>query len=164
MGHIYLLEGPVGAGKSTLALRLVQEKGAVFFNLDAWFARLFRPDRPEVGLMDWYLPRKARCMAQIYDAAKACVAVGTPVILELGLLRREARLDFYAQMEAEGIGYSVYILEPGREIRRQRVERRNREQGETFSMVVPSAFFEMASDLWESPEADECEGRVVHFF
>ena len=30
-------------------------------------------------------------------------------------------------------------------------------------MVVPLAIFELASDLWQPLEADECEGRDVRF-
>jgi hypothetical protein len=41
--------------------------------------------------------------------------------------------------------------------------RRNVEQGETFSMVVPPEFFELASDLWEVPDEAEREGRTVRF-
>jgi hypothetical protein len=43
------------------------------------------------------------------------------------------------------------------------VERRNREQGPTFSVVVPPEFFERASDLWEPLEPEECTGRDVRF-
>ena len=46
---------------------------------------------------------------------------------------------------------------------RARVEERNRSQGSTFSMVVPPAIFELASDLWEPPDADECQDRDVRF-
>jgi hypothetical protein len=40
---------------------------------------------------------------------------------------------------------------------------RNVEQGETFSMVVPPEFFELASDLWEPPDEAECEVRDLRF-
>jgi hypothetical protein len=29
--------------------------------------------------------------------------------------------------------------------------------------VVPPAIFELASDLWEAPDFDECDGRDVRF-
>ena len=55
MAKIHLIVGPVGAGKSTFALRLSQERKALFFNLDEWMIALFRPDRPEAGVMEWYI-------------------------------------------------------------------------------------------------------------
>ena len=48
-----------------------------------------------------------------------------------------------------------------RDVRRERVERRNRDQGATFSMVVPPAIFELASDMWEPLDDDERAGRDV---
>jgi hypothetical protein len=48
-------------------------------------------------------------------------------------------------------------------VRRRRVEERNRTKGATFSMVVPPAIFELASDLWESPDEAECKDRDVRF-
>jgi hypothetical protein len=57
----------------------------------------------------------------------------------------------------------VHVLDAPRDVRRERVLRRNGERGDTFSMEVPLPFFELASDLWEPPEEAECEGRDVRF-
>ncbi len=46
MPRVHLVEGPVGAGKSTFAASLAARTGGVHIALDAWFARLFSPDRP----------------------------------------------------------------------------------------------------------------------
>jgi len=55
----------------------------------------------------------------------------------------------------------VYLLQASREVRRDRVMRRNTEMGPTFSMVVPAAVFEMASDVWEEPdEVEIVENRI----
>ncbi|RYY59778.1 MAG: ATP-binding protein, partial [Comamonadaceae bacterium] len=55
------------------------------------------------------------------------------------------------------------VLDAPREVRRERVLQRNAEQGETFSMVVPLHIFELASDLWQPPDAAECAQRSVVF-
>ena len=57
----------------------------------------------------------------------------------------------------------VYVLDAPRDVRRERVLRRNAEQGETFSMVVPPHIFELASDLWQPPGEAECAERSVVF-
>jgi hypothetical protein len=51
-----------------------------------------------------------------------------------------------------------------RDVRRDRVETRNVQQGSTFSMDVPSAIFEMARDMWEPPKqakVDSCDMQFV---
>jgi predicted kinase len=62
MASIHLIEGPVGAGKSTFAGRLALTHNAVHLNLDEWMVRLFQADRPEADFMEWYLERKQRCI------------------------------------------------------------------------------------------------------
>lgn len=162
-GHIHLLVGPVGAGKSTFAFDLARDHDAVRLTLDAWMAVLFRPDRPDVGIVEWYVERAARAVEQIARVTTAIVDTGVDVVLEIGLLQRREREDFYRRMKGVGVGLTLYVVDAARDVRRERVEKRNHARGPTFSMVVPPAIFELASDRWEPPEADECEGRAVRF-
>jgi predicted kinase len=155
------LLGPVGSGKSALARQLAEEERALRLTLDEWMTRLFSPDRPETGIMEWYVDRAARCVEQIIVVASAVLALGTDVILELGLLRRVEREAFYRRIDAARHDMSVYVLDAPREVRRERVDARNRDRGATFTMIVPPAIFELASDLWEPVERDELEGRDV---
>jgi hypothetical protein len=55
------------------------------------------------------------------------------------------------------------VLDAPRDVRRERVNARNLERGATFTMIVPPAVFELASDLWEPLAGDELEGRNVRF-
>jgi len=135
----------------------------VRLTLDDWMTRLFSPDRPASGVMEWYVERAARCIDQIWRIASSLISVGTDVILEIGLIRRDDRSRLFERVDAAGHALTVHVLEAPREVRRERVERRNRDQGATFSMVVPPHFFELASDLWQPLDDDECEGREVRF-
>ncbi|WP_183960391.1 AAA family ATPase [Chiayiivirga flava] len=155
MRLIYLIEGPVGAGKSTYASALASRIGGVHIALDEWFARLFSPDRPSVDVMPWYLARKERLAQHIWTHAQALLGSGTTPILELGLVQRQSREAFYEQARLAEIELKVHVLEAPREVRRERVARRNVEKGPTFSMVVSDAIFELASDMWQSPDAIE---------
>ena len=160
MPKIHLLIGPVGAGKSTFALELAREHRGVRLTLDEWMQALFGGDeRPATGRIEWYLERVERCLEQIWRLTQVLVDTGTDVILEIGLLRREERERFYARLEEAGYALTVYVLDAPREVRRERVQRRNEERGETFSIEVPPQFFEFASDMWEPPDDDECAGR-----
>ena len=49
MPTVHLIEGPVGAGKSTYASALARRTNGVHIALDEWFAALFSPDRSQVG-------------------------------------------------------------------------------------------------------------------
>ncbi len=165
--RIHLVIGPVGAGKSTFVRHLVQQHRAVPLNLDDWMATLFSPDRPDTAdmadVMAWYVPRTLRCLAQIWKTAEAVLDAGNDVVLEVGLIQQHQRDAFYVRMGPWADAMVVYVLDAPREVRRERVLRRNAEQGETFSMVVPPHIFELASDLWQPPGDVECAERTVVF-
>lgn len=160
---VYLVEGPVGAGKSTFARSLANEQRAVWFNLDDWYARLYRPDRPETGLMEWYAERKERCLGQILRVMRALVDVGSDVVLELGLVRRGDRERFYENMDGVVCELRVFVLDAPEEIRRSRVKARNLDRGDTFSIPIPDAIFDMASKAWEPPDDEEMDERQVQW-
>jgi predicted kinase len=162
-GRVHLVVGPVGAGKSTFATGLARDHRALRFTLDAWMVVLFRPDRPDTGVVEWYVERAARCVETIWGVALGAVDVGVDVVLEIGLLQRRERERFYARVAEAGVALRVVVVDADREVRRQRVEARNRVQGATFSMVVLPAIFDLASDMWEPPEPAECAGRDVRF-
>lgn len=149
---IHLIEGPVGAGKSTFSAGLAARAGGVHIALDEWFVRLFSPDRPGTDVMPWYIERKARLIDLIWKHALSLCAAGGVPVLELGLVQRRSREDVYRRAQEAGVDLRVSLLQAPREVRRERVMRRNVEQGATFSMVVPAPFFEMASDVWEEPD------------
>ncbi|MEK9946443.1 MAG: ATP-binding protein [Alphaproteobacteria bacterium] len=161
MAHVHLIEGPVGAGKSTFAAQLSKAHAAPHLALDDWMATLFGPGRPDGDIMPWYVERKDRCIEQIWKIAQGLIDTGTDVILELGLIQRAARADFYARLDGAYIAHTVYVLDAPKEIRHARVRHRNETQGATFSMVVPDAIFELASTIGEPPDEAECAGRGI---
>ena len=164
MPRIHLIEGPVGAGKSTFANQLGQQIGCSAIALDDWMATLFRPDRPNENLMQWYVERKARCITQIWRVADGLLQSGSDVILELGLIRYQDRIAFYDRMNTARHDFTVYVLDVPRDVRRSRVERRNVEQGSTFSMVVPQEIFEISSDMWQPPTQSEIDSCDMRFY
>jgi predicted kinase len=163
MAQLHLIIGPVGAGKSTFARQLGREHAALALNLDEWMARLFRPDRPDSGVMEWYQERTDRCIEQIWRLAIGLLAVGSDVVLEIGLIQHSDRQRFYARVDAAGCKLTIFVLDPAREVRRARVQQRNQVQGDTFAMEVPPHIFELASDMWQPPDEEECRGRDVRF-
>ncbi len=161
MPVIHLIEGPVGAGKSTYAASLSVEHAAPRLILDDWMATLFRADRPEKDVMVWYMERKRRCIEQIWNVACDLADAGSNVVLELGLIQRQDRAEFYSRIDATDYRLKVHVLDAPREVRRLRVQERNAVQGSTFFMVVPDEIFELASDFWQAPDEVECMERDV---
>ncbi len=154
-GRLHLLIGPVGAGKTTYALRKAASSPSVVLDLDSWMVRLFGADpRPREDVMDWYLERRDRCRALIWDVALDVLRCGSDVYLELGLIAAVEREAFYAKASAEGLSWGIYLLDAPRVVRRERVEQRNRAAGPT-TQIVPSEFFERASDAWQAPSETE---------
>ena len=163
MPKVHLIEGPVGAGKSTFAASLAPRVKGVHIALDEWFARLFSPDRPGSNFVPWYLERKDRLLELIWSHSRRILGSGTDVILELGLVRRQQRLEVCQRIRADGFDLILHVLDEPREIRRERVRLRNIEKGPTFSMVVPDPVFEMASDLWEAPDDIEQSEIAIEY-
>jgi predicted kinase len=161
LGRVHLIVGPVGAGKSTFAKQLARQNRAVRLTLDEWMAELFRPDRPPAAVIEWYRERARRALEQIWRVAQEVVVTGTDVILEIGLLRQHERLAFYQRVDRAGLELTISVIDAPREVRRARVLARNQERGDTFSVVVPLEFFELASDLWEPLRAAELEAYDV---
>jgi predicted kinase len=163
MARIHLVEGPVGAGKSTFATRLGYELAAPRLDLDEWMVVLFRPDRPATGFMDWYSERKQRCIEQLWNVVCEIVGSGTDAVLELGLVGRLDRTAFYERVDASDLQLTVYVIETPEEVRRQRVRERNLQRGPTFKMAVPDEIFELANRAWEAPDEQESRERQIRF-
>ena len=159
--QIHLVEGPVGAGKSTYAGRLALEIGAAHMDLDDWMVRLFRPDRPEVNFIQWYQERKERCLEQIWAVSLDLIEKNQSVVLELGLVQRVDREAFYARVDGADIDMAVYLLDAPEDVRWERVERRNREQGATFKMEVSPEIFQVANGAWQPPDEAEIQDRDI---
>jgi predicted kinase len=160
---IHLVVGPVGAGKSTHARALCREHHAIRLTLDEWMTNLFRPDRPETGVIEWYVERAQRCVDQIWRITEQLLDHGTDVVLEIGLIQRSEREQLYARIDAAQRELVIHVIDAPRELRRERVLRRNEERGETFAMEVPLPFFELASDRWQPLDERERAGRTVRF-
>lgn len=125
--------------------------------------KLFSPDRPTADFIVWYVERKERLLELIWSHSRSILASGADAILELGLVQQQSRIAFYQKTIGEGAELKVYVLDAPKQVRLERVRRRNTEKGSTFSMVVPEQVFEMASNMWEAPDEVECSSFAVEF-
>ena len=158
---LHLVSGPCGAGKTTYAHRLARREGAVPFVLDEWGVRLFGPDVQGPVDFAWMLERLGRCQALIWSTAGAVLEVGTPVVLDLGMMRRAHREHIHHMGEQAGHSMQWHFVDAPREVRRARVAVRNEAKGETFAREVPPEMFDMFEANYEAPTAAELEGAVL---
>jgi predicted kinase/GNAT superfamily N-acetyltransferase len=155
MAQVHLIYGPQGAGKSTLALKLATEEKAVRFSIDEWMQRLFGDDRPDALTFDWVVPRLHRCEGMIWSLCRQILAGGGRVVLDLGFMQRANRDRIRLLAEAEGAEVAAWFLDAPRDLRRQRVMRRNEEKGETYSLTVSPGMFDAMDGLFQPPDAEE---------
>jgi predicted kinase len=155
LGTLHLLIGPVGAGKTTYAQTRAAQSRGVFLDVDSWMVRLYGADaRPRDNVIAWYLERRDRCRHLVWDVALDVLRSGTDVFLELGLVTAAEREAYYAKARDEGGRFAVHLFDAPRDVRRERVSRRNESPG-PFTQVVPPEFFERASDAWQAPTESE---------
>ena len=159
LGTIQLVIGSTGAGKSTYSRALSSRLSAVRFAIDEWMETLFLPDRPADAQHEWYLDRISRSTALIWDTVMQLANLGTSVVLEIGLTQRGPRAEFYQRVDDAGLSLRLHVVEAPRDVRWARVDARNRERGETFSMEVTRGMFDFVEGMWEPPEAPELRQR-----
>jgi predicted kinase len=154
-GTLHVLIGPVGAGKTTYAQRQCAQSSALLLDLDPWMVRLYGDDeRPAAGALQWYLERRERCRALLWDLGLSLLANGTDVYLEIGLLGVSERVSFYEEARDRGLSMRVCVVDAPRDVRRTRVQQRNLNP-KRYTQIVPAQFFEQASDAWQPPDEAE---------
>jgi predicted kinase len=158
---IHLLFGPLGAGKSTLALQLADQQRGVRLSIDDWMLELYGPDRPQTMDLSWVVARVQRCERRIWAVTTDLVQRGGTAVLDLGCLQAADRARFAAQARALGLPLQPHYVTAPRAIRRQRVLQRNQERGATFAFEVTPGMFDFMESRFEPPSADELAGCRV---
>lgn len=154
-GIICLVTGGTGAGKTTFARDAASRDGGVVFSIDDWMTALFWMDSPQPIAFDWTIERIARCEAVIWTTARDITARGVPVYLDLGFTTREHRDRFVALAQDASLPVQIVYVDVPADVRWQRVQQRNADQGATFAMHVDRAMFDFMEARWEPPTDEE---------
>lgn len=165
---IYLVCGPIGAGKTTFARELAKAKKAVRFSEDEWLHRLFVPDAPE-GLLEqpienvvaWASEKYTRCRWQIWKVCQQLLKNNISIVLDGAAANIEQRNIIRDKAVNAGVGFELYYINATRETRWARVFDRNKTQGETYSLEVTPEMFEMTESFFKPPVGDELTEAII---
>jgi predicted kinase len=154
---IYLICGSTGAGKTTYAMRLSDETGAVRFSIDEWMAALFWMDAPKPLESDWAMERVHRCHNQIWAMALQVAKRGRSCVLDCGFGQRSDRSKFAQLAREAGLALELHLLDVPAGERWRRTEARNAAKAQTYQLPfdVTREMFDFVESIWESPSAAE---------
>jgi predicted kinase len=158
---LHVIFGPSGAGKTTYAMAFARREKVVPFVLDQWLANLFAPDMPDPIEYEWMIERVQRVEQQIWSTAAGCLAAGTSVILDIGLMTRADRARVREIAEGAELPIQWHFVTASAETRRARVAERNVVKGENFAIEVRPEHFDFIEGVFEAPEPSELEGAII---
>jgi len=160
MSKLILICGSVGSGKTTYALSLSKEVGAVRFSIDPWMHTLYSKDMTSLDF-DWITERVNRCFEQIWETTVQILALERSVILDLGFTSKAQREIVYERAKGINVAYELHYMEATKEIRKDRIEKRNQEKDPSvYSFEVTDMMFEFMEPRFEVPTEDELKTGI----
>lgn len=151
MATLFLICGLPGAGKTTLAYQLEQERRALRLSPDEWIARLLKDTQD--------IPERDRLRSPVeaiqWQVASKALALGIDVILEWGFWSRAERRHYQERAEAIGALVEFRFLEPDRDELWARLSARNANLP-PGGFVVTEADLDLWSSWYEPASPEEC--------
>lgn len=117
--RLILLCGLPGAGKTTLAIRLAEDRRAVRLTKDEWLFAL--------GSSPWDEPTGEKLEVELWHLAQEILRLGLSVVLDFGLWARVERDEFRSAARALGVGVELHFLGPPIDELWKRIDARNSE-------------------------------------
>ncbi|HTO80224.1 MAG TPA: ATP-binding protein [Methylocystis sp.] len=154
---VHLMCGSTGAGKTTYAIALCAEIGAVRFSIDEWMAALFWMDTPKPLEPGWSIERVERCYAQMWRVASEVADRGLPVVLDWGFGGADLRARYAALAAEASLPVKLHLLDVPADERWRRVNLRNATRGTSYQLPfdVTREMFDFVETRWEPPSAEE---------
>lgn len=115
--RLILTCGLPGAGKTTLAVRIAAERGAVRLTKDDWLRAL--------GSSPWDALANARIEQELWRLAQEILGYGLGVVLDFGLWARAERDEKRAAARRLGVGVELHFLGVPPDELWRRIEERN---------------------------------------
>lgn len=144
---LYIIQGFIGAGKSTFSKKLSTEKNAVHLNPDQYVTKLFKKDE--------YMSNWNKCFDKtveiLWDKTKEYLKSGIDVIFDMGFWFKKDR-DFARKVaeECSAECKHIYLFVPD-EILKERIVATRPPQW----VEIHLQNFEKNKKIFEEPQADE---------
>ena len=158
---IHLLVGNTGAGKSTYANKLKLETSGVIFTLDKWNKILFFPDKTENDGLNWFLERIERAELLMQDLILQLENSGVDSILDVGLSKHSHREKYRNFAKENNLKVKTHFLDISKNIRKERILKRNLEKGTTFEFEVSEDNFEFMETWFEPLTEEELQHAII---
>ncbi len=165
---IHLVCGPIGAGKTTYAMKLAESEGAIRFSEDEWLAKLFVPDAPDRLLEQsmeivgaWATEKYLRCRGQIWLVCQQLLKSNVTIVLDGAAANKEQRDAIRKKAHDNDVDFQLHYVTSAATIRKNRVLDRNTAQGETYSLEVTPEIFSYIEMFFEPPAGDELEEVLI---
>lgn len=158
---IHLILGNTGSGKTTYATELKRKTNGIIFSIDKWNKTLFLVDKKPNDGLEWFLERIDRAEEIITELVQQLENSKTDSILDLGLSKFEHREKFRKFAASNGYALKNHFLDISKEIRLERVMKRNKEKGATFEFEVSQENFDFMENWFEPPNEKEMEDGVI---
>ncbi|TCC22604.1 AAA family ATPase [Kribbella speibonae] len=149
MAGLVLIVGLPGAGKTSWAKRVEDERKALRFTPDEWMDALFNTN--EFNGRRWVLESQL-----FWGVAARALALEVDVILDYGCWSREERDLFRTRAQALGASAEIVVLDLPFEVLWERLERRNADLPPATFSITREELAEW-SGRFEIPTADELQ-------
>ena len=158
---IHLIVGNTGSGKTTYSTKLKRKTNGILFSIDKWNKTLFLADKNSEDGLEWFLERIDRAEEMIMELVQQLEKSKTDSILDLGLSKFEHREKFRKFAKSNGYEIKTHFLDISKEIRLERVMKRNNEKGPTFEFDVSKENFDFMESWFEKPDEKEIDGGII---
>jgi len=158
---IHLIVGNTGSGKTTYSTELKSKTNGIIFSIDKWNNTLFLADKKPTDGLEWFLERIDRAEKMIMNLVEQLENSKTDSILDLGLSKFEHREKFRKFAKSNGYELKIHFLDISKEIRLNRVMKRNNEKGATFEFEVSKENFNFMESWFEKPNEKEIADGII---
>ncbi len=158
---LHLIVGNTGAGKTTYANLLRKEVKGIVFSIDAWNKTLFLQDKKATDGLNWFLERIERAESLMESLILQLKDIEVPVVLDIGLSKFLHREKFRIFAKENYLEIKLHYLNVPKEVRKERVLKRNTEKGTTFEFEVSDENFEFMETWFEAPTQKELEQSII---
>ena len=158
---IYIVGGLPGAGKSIYSKKLADKVNGIVFSMDVWMSDLYWVEKKPGEDVEWALQRMQRCEKRMISTCAQLSERNMSSILDIGFVNLVYRQKAYKKLDSLGLDYEIHFLDVAKEIRWQRVEKRNSQKGATFSFEVTREMFDFMEDHFDEITHKEVNKKIV---